>query len=63
MPKQTANPAKEYTELNKASLASSSTFNVYSIIVDATFPYRVSQDRFICSLRVIDPSLKKGESA
>ena len=27
------------------------------MVVDATFPYKVHADRFICSLKVIDPTL------
>jgi len=55
-PKKAA-AAKDYVQLNNASLASSDTFSFYAIVSDATFPYRVSQDRYICSLKVIDPSL------
>ena len=29
----------------------------YGIIIDATFPYKVHADRFICTLKVIDPTL------
>ena len=61
MPKGKA--PKEYTQLNKASLASSDTFDFYAIVTDATFPYRVSADRFICSLKVIDPSYNKKDAA
>jgi len=49
--------ANEYVELSKASLTSSDTCNFFAVIVDATFPYKVSQDRYICSLKVIDPTL------
>jgi len=47
----------EYVELSKASLASSEPCHFYGVIVDATFPYKVHADRFICSLKVIDPTL------
>jgi hypothetical protein len=34
------------------------------VIVDATFPYKVNADRFICSLKVVDPTLhQKGAYA
>ena len=68
MPNKTPQKAaqKEYVQLSQASLTSTDTHNFYAVITDATFPYRVSADRYICSLRVIDPSLNsktKGGSA
>lgn len=33
------------------------------MVTDSTFPYRVSQDRYICSMKVTDPSMKAGETA
>ena len=48
---------KTYGQLSQASLTTTDPFNFYAVIVDATFPYKVSQDRYICSLRVIDPSV------
>lgn len=46
----------DYVELNKASLASADDCNFYGVIIDATFPYK--RDKlFICSLKVIDPTL------
>lgn len=47
----------EYTELNKVSLAASESHNVYGIIIDATFPHKVSADKYVCSLKIIDPTL------
>ena len=47
----------EYTELSRVSLTISDTHNVYGVIVDASFPHKVSEDKFVCSLKVIDPSL------
>jgi len=47
----------EYTELAKVSLTASEDHNVYGIIIDATFPYKVSADRYVCSLKIVDPSL------
>ena len=46
----------EYVELSKASLATSDACNFYGIIIDATFPYK-REKFFICSLKVIDPTL------
>jgi len=54
----------EYVELNKASLTSSEPCHFYGVIIDATFPYKVNADRFICSLKVVDPTLHaKGQYA
>jgi len=53
-----------YEELNKCSLTSANPCHFYGIIVDATFPYKVHADRFICTLKVIDPTLYgNGKSA
>jgi len=54
----------EYTELAKVSLTASDTHNVYGIIIDATFPHKVSADKYVCSLKIVDPSLhSKGGKA
>lgn len=50
-----------YHELNRAPLASSDPVHFYGVITDATFPYKVHADRFICSLRVIDPTTKNNQ--
>ena len=47
----------EYTELAKVSLTSSDKHNVYGIVIDATFPHKVSADHYVCSLKIVDPSL------
>jgi hypothetical protein len=57
MPGKTPTKGKEYGQLSQASLTSTDTFNFYAVVTDATFPYKVSADRYICSMRVIDPSL------
>lgn len=31
--------------------------HVYGVVIDATFPYKTNQDRYICSLKIVDPSL------
>lgn len=48
-----------YDELAKIDADSIESCNFYGVIVDATFPYKVSKDRYICSLKVIDPTNKK----
>jgi hypothetical protein len=47
----------EYTELAKCSLQSSEEQNVYGVIIDATFPYKVNQQLYVCSLKIVDASL------
>jgi len=52
----------EYTELAKVSLTSTDLHNVYGVIVDATFPHKVNQEKYVSSLKIIDPSLyQKGK--
>lgn len=51
-------PPYTYHELAKAPLASTDPIHFYGVITDATFPYKVHADRFICSLRVTDPTMK-----
>jgi len=54
----------EYTELNKVSLTSTDLHNVYGVIIDASFPHKVNQEKYVCSLKIIDPSLhQKGAKA
>ena len=31
--------------------------HVFGVIIDATFPYKTNQERYICSLKIVDPSL------
>ena len=50
----------EYVELGKAALQSSKPVHVYGVIIDATFPYKVNQKHYICSLKIVDPSLNTG---
>lgn len=50
--------------MSKASTLQSEPCHFYGVIVDATFPYKVNSDRFICSLKVVDPTLhQKGAYA
>ncbi len=39
------------------SLTSNENHNVYGVVVDATFPYKINQERYVCSLKIVDPSL------
>ena len=60
-PKSAAKKAKgqryEYVELGKASLSSVEAQNVYGVVIDATFPYKVNSKLYVCSLKIVDPSL------
>ena len=60
-PKSAAKKAKgqryDYVELGKASLSSVDSQNVYGVIIDANFPYKVNQNLYVCSLKIVDPSL------
>ena len=47
----------EYTELAKVPLTSSDFVHVYGVIIDSTFPYKVATDKYIVSLKIVDPSL------
>jgi Telomeric single stranded DNA binding POT1/CDC13 len=31
--------------------------HIYGVIIDATFPYKTNQERYICSIKIVDPSL------
>ena len=50
----------DYTELSKASLTTTDPQNVYGVIVDATFPYKVNKELYVCSLKIVDSSLNAG---
>lgn len=39
------------------SLTSAAPSHFYATIIDATFPYKTNKQRFICSLKIVDPSL------
>ena len=60
-PKSAAKKVKgqryDYVELGKASLSSQDSQNVYGVIIDANFPYKVNPNLYVCSLKIVDPSL------
>ena len=47
----------EYTELAKVALTTTDLVHIYGVIVDATFPYKVADNKYIVSLKIIDPTL------
>lgn len=55
--KKTKGQRYEYQELAKVSLASSDHQHVYGVIIDASFPYKANKDKYVCSLKIVDPSL------
>ena len=63
-PKSAAKKSKgtryEYTDLAKCSLQSSDEQNVFGVIIDSTFPYKVNKDLYVCSLKIVDQSLNTG---
>ena len=64
--KKTKGSKYDYVELAKAQLSSSEPHNVYGVIIDATFPYKVNPSLYVCSLKIIDQSLNaatKGSDA
>ena len=63
-PKAAKGQKYEYTELNKVSLTSTDTHNVYGVIIDASFPNKVNSEKYVCSLKIVDPSVhSKGGKA
>lgn len=47
-----------YTSLSDCDVGSSNTYNFYGVIVDASFPHKsYKSDRFVCSLKLTDPSM------
>ena len=47
-----------YTPLKDANLdAQNDHYNFFGVIIDAGFPYRTNQGKYICTLKVVDPTL------
>lgn len=60
--KKTKGQKYDYVELGKALLSSVETQNAYGVIIDATFPYKQNKKLYICSLKIVDPSLNTAGS-
>lgn len=60
--KKTKGQRYDYVELGKASLSSADEQHVYGVIIDATFPYKTNVNKYVCSLKIVDPSLNTGGS-
>ena len=53
---------KTYTYINLADAPtadSEAKHNIYGVITDATFPYKTSTGKFLCVMKITDPSLQK----
>lgn len=68
-PPKSAAPVKtkgrkyDYVQLGQASLSSADEQHVYGVIIDATFPYKANQNRYVCSLKIVDQSLNTGSKS
>ena len=67
-PKSVAKKSKggqkyDYVDLAKASISSLETSNVYGVIIDATFPYKTNKKLYVCSLKIVDASMKGSDYA
>jgi hypothetical protein len=51
----------EYTELAKASHVDGSPVSFYAVLLDATFPYKTNNNKYVCSLKITDPSICAGK--
>lgn len=51
-----------YEQLAKMEEENEDWVQFYGVIIDATFPYKVSENRYLCNLKVIDPSLNIKDS-
>lgn len=51
----------EYVEIAKASAVDNNPKSFYATIVDATFPYKTNNNKYVCSLKIADGSLGAGK--
>jgi hypothetical protein len=52
----------DYTELGKCSLSSAEEQHVYGVIIDSSFPYKTNSSKYVCSLKIVDPTLNTSGS-
>lgn len=57
------NSTHEYTELEKTAITSSTLYNLYGVIVDATTPARNAEKGYSTYVRIMDPSMFKAGGA
>lgn len=61
-PKDKSNKSRnDYVEISKASAVDTSPKNLYAVIVDATFPYKTNNNKYVCSLKIADASIGGGK--
>ena len=49
----------QYTQLAECDIGSNQSYNFYAVILDCSFPHKsYKSDRFVCSMKITDPSMK-----
>lgn len=43
-----------YEQLSKIECESDETVDFYSVILDASFPYKTEENKWVCQLKVVD---------
>jgi hypothetical protein len=51
----------DYVELSKASHVDGSPVSFYATVLDATFPYKTNNNKYVCSMKITDPSIASGK--
>lgn len=46
----------EYREIGTIEEESQESINFYAVVIDACFPYKVDEKKYMCYLKVVDPS-------
>lgn len=51
----------EHVELGKASHVDGTPVSFYATVIDATFPYKTSNGKYVCSMKITDSSIASGK--
>ena len=51
----------EHVELGKASHVDGTPVSFYAVVIDATFPYKTSNGKYVCSMKITDSSIASGK--
>ena len=51
----------EYREIGSIEEESQESINFYAVVIDACFPYKVDEKKYMCYLKVVDPSWNVSE--
>lgn len=51
----------EHVELAKASHVDGTPVSFYAVVIDATFPYKTSNGKYVCSMKITDGSIASGK--